>query len=101
MIAIVCGVFGFMIGVIFEAFVEREKRWKRNQNIRKAMQRHGEWLMSRRIFGREKPFIWLTGRKVRGIPRRGKQALESASREAQAKSPDEFLDGSFDLGDAF
>jgi membrane associated rhomboid family serine protease len=34
MIALVAGIFGFMIGVIFEAFVEREKRWKRNQNIR-------------------------------------------------------------------
>ena len=83
------------------SFDDEPDQSKRNQNIRKAMQRHGEWLMSRRIIGREKPFIWLTGRKVRGIPRRGKQALESASREAQAKSPDEFLDGSFDLGDAF
>ena len=44
---------------------------KKAAKIRQAMKRHGEWLMSRQIIGRQSPFIWLTGKKVRGFRRPG------------------------------
>lgn len=40
---------------------------RRRTAIRKAMSRHGSTLLSRRVIGRDKRFIWLTGRKVRGF----------------------------------
>jgi hypothetical protein len=79
------------------SFEDEPDHAKRAGNIRQAMKRHGEMLLSRRIIGREKPYVWLTGRKVRGMPRRGKSELEQATRPAPAqRSADDYLDGAFD-----
>ena len=40
---------------------------KRQGAIRKAMQRHGAVLLGRGIIGRASPYIWLTGKEVRGF----------------------------------
>lgn len=40
---------------------------KRQDRVSQAAKRQGEALMQRRIIMRETPFVWLTGRKVRGI----------------------------------
>jgi hypothetical protein len=54
----------------FEADGETDPE-KKAAKIRQAMKRHGEWLMSRQIIGRVSPFIWLTGKRVRGFRRPG------------------------------
>lgn len=51
---------------------------KKAAKIRQAMKRHGEWLMSRQIIGRQSPYIWLTGKKVRGFRRPGDVMTASA-----------------------
>ena len=50
---------------------EREKRMARR---RKAMSRAGESLMRKGIIGREKPYVWLSGRRVKGYRPTGSSA---------------------------
>lgn len=40
---------------------------KRAAAIRQALKRGGETLLSKQIIGRKKPYVWLTGKKVRGF----------------------------------
>mgnify|MGYP001766545658 CR=1 FL=1 len=53
---------------------------KRSNKIAQAAKRHGERLMSLRVIMRENPFVWLTGRKVRGFAApAGKSNVEDIS----------------------
>ena len=53
---------------------------KRSNKIAQAAKRHGERLMSLRVIMRENPFVWLTGRKVRGFAApAGKSNVEDVS----------------------
>lgn len=40
---------------------------KKADTIKKALQRWGETLYAKQIIGREAPYVWLTGRKVKGF----------------------------------
>lgn len=54
------------------AFHDEPDEAKRAQSRRKAMQRHGEWLLTRSVVMRHDNFIWLTGRRrVKGFPMTG------------------------------
>lgn len=55
---------------------------KRADKVSQAMKRHGERLMQQRIIMRENPYMWLTGRKVRGF---GNRPDSVASREKAAE----------------
>lgn len=57
---------------------------KRAAVINQAAKRHGEKLMQLRIIMREAPYVWLTGRKVRGVPVAGYAPSSPAGREGGA-----------------
>lgn len=56
-------------GMAFDGADETDPK-KRQDKLSQAMKRHGERLMQLRVIMRENPFLWLTGRKVRGFARR-------------------------------
>jgi len=56
---------------------------KRQDKLSQAMKRHGERLMQLNVIMRENPFVWLTGRKVRGFAKRD----DSAERRAEEAPP--------------
>lgn len=58
----------------------------RHNKIMKAIQRHGAKLFSQSIIDRETPYIWLTGRKVRGFGR-----PPGVVERAKTKSDDELF----------
>lgn len=54
------------------AFHDEPDETKRAASRRKAMQRHGEWLLTRGVIMRHDNFVWLTGRRrVKGFPQTG------------------------------
>ncbi|MBS4018749.1 MAG: AAA family ATPase [Dechloromonas sp.] len=65
---------------------DEEDPKKRANALSQAMKRHGEKLMQLNIIMRQKPFVWLTGRKVRGFSRRADSASEK-SRPSEAPPP--------------
>jgi hypothetical protein len=62
---------------------------KRADKISQAMKRHGEKLMQLRIIMRENPFLWLTGRKVRGFSMRSDSAAARQKAAEEKKAPPE------------
>ena len=79
------------------AFEEESEAKKKADKLAQATKRAGERLMQLRIIGREKPFVWLTGRKVKGMPKRGGTEDEAArmQQELDQNMPagmDSFLD---------
>jgi hypothetical protein len=78
-------------GMAFDGADETDAK-KRQDKLSQAMKRHGEKLMSLRVIMREKPFIWLTGRKVRGFSKRYDTAGEGEARRqdpAPAQAPEQ------------
>lgn len=66
---------------------DEEDPKKRANALSQAMKRHGEKLMQLNVIMRQKPYIWLTGRRVRGFSRRADSASEK-SRANEAPPPD-------------
>ncbi|HEY8066611.1 MAG TPA: AAA family ATPase [Methylosinus sp.] len=60
-------------GMAFDGADEDDPK-KRANALSQAMKRHGERLMQLNIIMRENPFVWLTGKKVRGFARRSDSA---------------------------
>jgi hypothetical protein len=56
---------------------------KRQDKLSQAMKRHGEKLMQLNVVMRENPYLWLTGRKVRGFAKRD----DTAGRREEAPPP--------------
>lgn len=77
---------------VFEAMTfegeGEEDAERKAAKIRQALKRHGEYLMSRQIIGRANPYVWLTGKKVRGFRRSGDAA------ETQGPPPEAEAEGS-------
>lgn len=72
-------------GMAFDGADEADPK-KRQDKLSQAMKRHGEKLMQLRIMMRENPFVWLTGRKVRGFAKRDDSA-EGKRRDETTQSP--------------
>lgn len=53
-------------------------RKRRGEAVKKAMARYGADLHAKLIIGRERPYVWLTGRKVRGFRSGGAVVAASA-----------------------
>ena len=78
-------------GMAFEGADEEDPK-KRQNALSQAMKRHGERLMQLRIIMRESPFVWTTGKRVRGFGRRqdsadGGNVVPFPSREAASEEP--------------
>ena len=69
-------------GMAFEG-ADEEDPAKRSNSLSQAMKRHGERLMQLRIIMREKPFIWLVGRKVKGFAKRYDTVEANADRRPE------------------
>jgi hypothetical protein len=75
-------------GMAFDGADEADQK-KRQDKLSQAMKRHGERLMQLRVIMRENPFLWLTGRKVRGFARRSDSSGDNhGDRRPEAPPPD-------------
>lgn len=75
---------------------------KRQNKISQAAKRHGERLMSLRVIMRDNPFVWLTGRKVRGFGPAGGQPAPRAHRaRTEAREAPAWDDGAYPSDDAY
>jgi hypothetical protein len=72
-------------GMAFDGADEADPK-KRQDKLSQAMKRHGEKLMQLRIIMRETPYIWLTGKKVRGFAKRDDIA-EARRRDETTQAP--------------
>jgi hypothetical protein len=68
---------------------------KRANKLSQAMKRQGEKLMQQNVIMRENPFVWLTGRKVKGFAKRDDSA---GRRAAEAPEPPRYEPGNSDEG---
>lgn len=66
---------------------------KRAAAIQKALKRHGEALLSRRIINRSGNFVWLTGRQIRGFRKVREAPLDQAPAASGGADYDEIFDG--------
>jgi hypothetical protein len=74
-----CDVFA---GMAWEGADEPDDK-KRANKISQSMKRHGEKLVQLRIIMRENPYVWVTGRRVRGFARRADTAGEIDDRRGR------------------
>lgn len=73
-----------------------EDRIKRLDARRKMMRRYGESLLRKNVVGREEPFIWLTGRRIKGYRPESRQTEQNqSSAPAAGYQPDAFEDSIF------
>jgi len=81
---------GVFAGMAFDGADEADPK-KRQDKLSQAMKRHGERLMQLRVIMRENPYLWLTGRKVRGFARRFDSAGDDRgdSRQAEPSASDQ------------
>jgi hypothetical protein len=73
-------------GMAFDGADEVDPK-KRQDKLSQAMKRHGERLMQLNIIMRENPYVWVTGRKVRGFARRPDSAGEGRSERREEPPP--------------
>ncbi len=70
---------------------------KRGDVVKKALASHGAFLLSKGIIARENPYVWLTGREVRGI-RTSRFANTGRGEQAQPDMPPPDMNIPFDIG---
>lgn len=63
---------------------------KKRAAIRTAMSRHGATLLARQVIGRNERFIWLTGKRVRGVRIPAVHPATAAPIRQYADDPEEF-----------
>jgi hypothetical protein len=80
-------------GMAFDGADEADPK-KRQDKLSQAMKRHGERLVQLRVMMREAPFVWLTGRKVRGFAKRDDSA-EARRKAIQETQPAPEVEASF------
>jgi hypothetical protein len=73
-------------GMAFDGADEADPK-KRQDKLSQAMKRHGERLMQLNIIMRQNPFVWLTGKKVRGFARRPDSAGNARGEQREEPPP--------------